>query len=223
MTKVAIPHRWSGYPDWDRHPNWEPIIIPLNTSEDGDLGYIKIHKCASNTHDLWLKQERNWKRSWRPGTRVWHLHSDRQSSRRNPDPSRIVVLVRDPVERWVSAVGTMGGFKYNGDVVASVNAYHRENDDLYTKNMNQHFWPYSWFVWDWRQFYDRMEFVDIADGWKWFSEAGVEGVPESRHTNPTERKDDIREAVLTPEVEARIREFHKHDYAMMAEKGIHYA
>jgi hypothetical protein len=223
MTKVKIPQRWSGYPDRDRHPDWEPIIIPLLTSPEGDVGYIKIHKCASNTHSNWLKMERGWKRSWRPGTRVWNLHSDRKSSRRNPNPERIVVLVRDPIDRWVSAVGTMGGFKYNSEIISRVNTYHATHDDLYTKNMNQHFWPYSWFVWDWRQFYDRMEFIDIADGWGWFEEAGVPDVPTARHQNVTSRKDEIRDAVLTPEVEARIREFYKHDYQMMSEKGLHYA
>lgn len=217
--KVAIPHDWSGWPDAERHPAYQENLVPLHMSYDGSVGYIKIHKCASNTHALWLIRERGWGRGWRPGTRMHRLD---RGFHKSPSPSSILVLVRDPIERYVSAVGTMGGFQYHEDTIEQVNRYHAEHDDLFTKNMNQHFWPCSWFTWEWEHFADRMEYRDISEGWDWFAAHRVEDVPE-RHTNRCESKSQIRDAILTPEVEARIRKFYQHDYATMEAHNVPFA
>jgi len=217
--KVKIPHDWFGWPTADRHPNWAPINIPLHMSPDGLLGYIKVHKCASNTHTNWLINERGWGRAWSPGSR---MHTLDNGPHRSPSPSSLLVLVRDPVDRWLSAVGTLGRFKYDPAVVATVQRYHDTHDDLFTKNMNQHFWPYTWFLDEWSRFADRMDLVDIVNGWDWFESHGVADVPKDRHTNKMEDKWKLREDLLTPDVESRIRRFHEHDYALCLRHGLDY-
>lgn len=200
----------------ERPEDLRDVIHPLLTSPDGRLGYIKIHKCGSNTYYLHLMRKERWLRSFRKDSGF----STRSGFRADPNPERIIVIVRDPIERWISGLVQVGGSQVNAEILYLA----KDSPEVYTHRRNQHLWPYTWFLWEWEPLFgDRFEVVLLSDAADWFLENNVPlPPPEDRHRNagPRDAVELYRRELLTPERVKQLRAYYKHDYDLLRDHGI---
>lgn len=196
--------------------------IPVIVSPNRRLGYIKVHKCGSNTWGIHFRQRLQWDRAWAPGCRVPN------GSKRNQAPTNqltnVLFVVRDPVERYLSAVGTVsGGFRYDAGRCQEIVLHNLYRNDLYTADLNQHFWPYTWYLHEWPHLLDRLDAVDISHVQQWLIDHNIPLPPaDEAHRNPTSDKDKIREHVLNSHTLDKIHEFYADDYRFLEEHGFAY-
>lgn len=130
-----------------------PAPIPLWVSPSGAHGYIPIYKNGSTSFQYHFQRVLRWRRAWPD----W-FDGRTKDTVDNPDPRKILVITRDPMDRWESALRQVGEVW----------------DD-------QHLWPQGRFLTDWRQFLDRMEFVDLAFANDWLVDEGFPACEERRN------------------------------------------
>lgn len=199
-----------------KHPeNMNNHDLPLYTDVENRLGYLRVYKCGVTTYTKHF-DNLDWKHSWVSGSRFDLKYREAPKYRPDPDPEKILVIVRDPIDRYVSGILEIGGLKLFQDIVAQTETITR-NDDL-------HLWPFTWFVNEWDCFLDRMEFVDIKKVPAWLSANGVE-LPskDQEHLNakPKEEKLELRDLILANEgILTRIHEFYAADYELLTQRGI---
>ncbi len=201
---------------WNSPFSIDEQVSPLFLDPTGKLGYIKIHKCGSNSFANWLRVNQQWERAWPEGTRVKNLNRGRVKTVESPNPDEILIVVRDPAKRYVSGIEQIMGHKFRHDILKTILDFAPE---VWTKNWNQHVAPYTWFVERWWQFADRMTFVDIADAHDAFRERGVE--MEDRHNNAADPQ--VREwltEALSP-ILPLLPTFYQHDYRLLNERGLY--
>jgi len=203
-------------------PEEHTHILPLFTDPDNQLGYLQIYKCANSTYTNHFRNL-GWKKSWVEGSEVSRQFAGRPTNQPNPDPKKILVIVRNPVERYVSALVGVSGSKFD---LKKAQAAVETKDTLYTFNENHHFWPYTWFISPWEQFLDRMEFVDMRSSKDWLlaNSLGLPA-PQQQHLN-------VGPVIATKAVETfifkdremitRIHEYYANDYELLEERGLSY-
>ena len=134
-----------------------PYTAHMCVSPDGDLAYLPVHKCASTTYNFHFQRRLGWGRAWPADAAV--AVTALKDYVPDPDPSEILVITRDPVQRWVSGMKQIDFW-----TAPSWGAVPWDDP---------HLWPVGRFLSQWPQFGDRFVFHDMNDVDSWLSKHGL--------------------------------------------------
>lgn len=189
------------------------ITHPSQTfrSPDGTLGYLAIHRCASSSLAQWFKYDSGL--SWTRGTGFDPISVPQPAliptdgGRPIPQPDLIVpvqevlVVVRDPIERWLSAMAQVAQWdrqagEADDDAAVtrtvakgSINTVYTNNDDAHFARQRAFWVPYVAYP---------LTFVDIGDINEWMVERGLPPVPGNINQSKPAVKQRLRSEILTP-------------------------